>query len=507
MTSDPSDMPAVKSPIASSEALPVSPLTRRPPRLAPDSSRVISRLFVPDEAMPGHHSRARGILDRVLELTDAEVDLALDDLRRRFTARHRDLDAVFERHFDFMVPRTDADDGTQTHRRLLIGAFFTAEYATEGSALTNPSMVPHPDQSGLEPGQLRFVMSARAVGEGHFSCVAFRTGVVDGTGNITVDAPGPYLDTGEQLSPTLRHHAFLALLRERNADNETAEHVLGRLGDRFDKGDLMAALARLDPQLMRRLPARETIQHMEWIAYNHYGIRFDPVSRIDERLLAPVGPSESNGMEDARFTRFVDDDGSVTYLATYTAYDGRTVTPQLIETDDFRTFAVHQLSGTAAKNKGMALFPRRVGGQYVSLSRYDRERSSITRSDDGLTWSDAVTLDVPLRPWELIQAGNCGPPIETEQGWLVMTHGVGPMRTYGLGAVLLDLDDPSKVLGSTEEPLLLPADDERNGYVPNVVYSCGGLRHGSCIVLPYGFGDQQISFAVLDLPRLLALLR
>jgi predicted GH43/DUF377 family glycosyl hydrolase len=498
---------AVRSPIASSEALPISPLTRRPPRLAPDSSRVIARLFVPDEAVPKHHSRARGILNRVLELTDAEVDLALADLRRRFTSRHRDLDGVFERHFDFMVPRTEADDGTQTNRRLLIGAFFTAEYSTEGAALTNPSMVPHPDQSGLAPGELRFLMSARAVGEGHFSCIAFRTGTADTVGNITVDEPGPYLETGEQLSPTFRREAFRSLLRERNADNETADHVLGRLDDRFEKPDLMAAIADVDPRLLRRLPARETIQHMEWIAFNHYGIRFGPESRIDERLLAPVAPSESNGMEDARFTRFVDDDGSVTYRATYTAYDGISVTPQLIETDDFRTFSIHQLSGPAAKNKGMALFPRRLGGQYVSLSRYDRERSSITRSDDGLTWMEAVTLDVPLRPWELIQAGNCGPPIETDEGWLVLTHGVGPMRTYGLGALLLDLDDPSKVLASTDEPLLLPNDDERNGYVPNVVYSCGGLRHGTCIVLPYGLGDQQIAFAVLDLPRLFSLLR
>lgn len=498
---------AGKSPIASSEALPISPLARRPPRLAPDSARVIARLFVPDEAVPGHHSRARGILDRVLELTDAEVDLALADLRRRFTSRHRDLDAVFERHFDLMVPSTDADDGTQTNRRLLIGAFFTAEYSTEGAALTNPSMVPHPDQSGVATGQLRFLMSARAVGEGHFSCIAFRTGVVDGAGNITVDEPGPYLDTGEQLAPTFDREAFWALLCERNADNETADHLLGRLDDQFDKAELRAAIAQLDGRLLRRLPARQTIQQVEWIAFNHYGIRFAPESRIDERLLAPVGPSESNGMEDARFTRFVDDDGSVTYLATYTAYDGVKVTPQLIETDDFRTFKIVQLSGPAAKNKGMALFPRRLGGQYVSLSRYDRERSSITRSDDGLTWSEAVTLDTPLRPWELIQAGNCGPPIETERGWLVLTHGVGPMRTYGLGALLLDLDDPSKVVASTEEPLLLPADDERNGYVPNVVYSCGSMRHGDCIVLPYGFGDQQIAFAVLDLPRLFALLR
>ncbi len=268
--------------------------------------------------------------------------------------------------------------------------------------------------------------------------------------------------------------------------------------------ELEAAIAEIDPRLLRRRPARETIQQLEWIAFNHYQVTFPAESRIDERILAPVGPSESRGMEDARFTRLTDDDGRVTYCATYTAYDGSNVAPQLIETDDFLTFRIFQLSGPAAKNKGMALFPRTVDGEYLSLSRWDRERSSITRSRDRLCWQDAVTLDTPLRPWELIQAGNCGPPIETEQGWLVFTHGVGAMRTYGLGALLLGRDDPTKVVGSTDLPLLLADDSERDGYVPNVVYSCGGMRHGDLVVLPYGFGDQQIAFAVLNLPSLLA---
>jgi predicted GH43/DUF377 family glycosyl hydrolase len=468
---------------------------------------VISRLFVPDEAVPGHQSRAQGIVERVLGLTDAEVSEALADLRRRFTHRHRKLDATFERHFDVVAPGMAADDAARGDRRLLIGAYFTAEYATEGAALTNPSMVQHPDQGGVAPGEVRFVMSARAVGEGHYSTIAFRTGVADGDGNIRVDPPGPFLDSGQPLASRFDKSAFWAQLRQYGADDETAAFVLGRLSDPFDKPELDAAITGIDRRLLRRLPAQQTIQRLEWIAFNHYGVTFPEESRIDERLLAPVGPSESNGMEDARFTRLVDDDGTVTYCATYTAFNGIGIDPQRIETSDFRTFHIAQLSGPAAQNKGMALFPRKVGGQYLSLSRWDRERSSITSSIDRLHWESAVTLDTPLHPWELIQAGNCGPPIETERGWLVLTHGVGPMRTYGLGALLLDLDDPRTVLGCIERPLLLPDEDERNGYVPNVVYSCGGMRHGDCIVLPYGLGDQQIAFATIDLPGLYDLLR
>ena len=483
------------------------PLRRIDLRLSPDPARVIARLFVPDEAMPGHHSRARGILERVLELSDDEVTDALADLRRRFSSRHRDLDGLFERHFALVAPRLAAGEATPEPRRLLIGAYFTAEYATEGAALTNPSMVDHPDQGGLAPGQRRFVMSGRAVGEGHISCIAFRTGVVDAGGNIEVDDPGPFLDVGESVPTSYRQGPFWAQLEQLGSANETAAYVFDRLPDPFDRPALDAAVGQIPARMRRFQPAQETIQWFEWIAANHYSVTFPREGRLDERVLAPVGPSETNGMEDARFTRVVGEDDRASYVGTYTAYDGTHVVPQLIETDDFCTFRISQLSGSAAKNKGMAMFPRRVGGQHLSLSRYDRERSSVTRSEDGLCWEEAVTVDKPLHPWELIQAGNCGPPIETERGWLVLTHGVGPMRTYGLGALLLDLENPSKVVASTEQPLLLPDDTERDGYVPNVVYSCGGLRHGDLVVLPYGFGDQQISFVVLDLPRLLEQLR
>ena len=483
-----------------------SPLTRVGPRLSPDPARVIARLFVPGEELPGHRSRATTVLQRVLDLSDAEVTAALDDLHTRFGPRHRDVDDIYQHHFTLMAHRLGGETPTRD-RRLLIGAYFTSEYSVEGAALTNPSMVAHPDQAGVGAGERRFVMSVRSVGEGHLSCIELRTGVVDAEGGVRVDDPGRYLDMGQPRPPRFDQAHFRSLVVDQGADDETASFVLDGLGDPFLKSELDAAIAGIHSRIVRRPHARETIERLERIALDTYEVTFPPTGMISERVLHPAGPSETHGMEDARLTRLVEDDGAVRYCATYTAYDGANVAPQLLETSDFLTFRVTQLHGHAAKNKGLALFPRRVGGQYLALSRYDRERTSITSSEDLRSWRDAVTLDTPLRPWELIQTGNCGPPVETDQGWLVLTHGVGAMRTYGLGAMLLDLDDPRKVLGSTEAPILLADDEEQDGYVPNVVYSCGGMRHGAKVVLPYGFGDQQISFAVIDLPELYQLLR
>ncbi|MEO5678684.1 MAG: glycoside hydrolase family 130 protein [Acidimicrobiales bacterium] len=481
-------------------------LRRIGPRLSPDRGRVVARLFVPGEELPGHHSRATTVLQRVQALSDTEVTAAVADLRGRFGGRHRDLDQVFLHHFGLVAHRLAGGEPT-TDRRLLIGAYFTAEYVPEGAAMTNPSMVPHPDQSGLAAGEIRFVMAVRSVGEGHLSCIEFRTGVVSEAGRVTVHEAGRYLDMGQPVASKYDHASFRALVVEQGIDDETASFVLDGLGDPFLKSELDAAVACMHPQIVSRPNARETIDGLARIALNNYEVTFPPSSAISERILYPSGPSESHGMEDARLTRFVEDDGTVRHCATYTAYDGWNVDPQLLETDDFLTFRVSQLTGPAATNKGLALFPRKVGGTYLALSRYDRERSSITTSDDLRRWGNPVTIETPLRPWELIQTGNCGPPIETERGWLVLTHGVGAMRTYGLGALLLDLDDPRKVLGTTDLPILLPDDTEQDGYVPNVVYSCGAMRHGDMVILPYGFGDQQISFALLDLPQLYDLLR
>jgi predicted GH43/DUF377 family glycosyl hydrolase len=258
---------------------------------------------------------------------------------------------------------------------------------------------------------------------------------------------------------------------------------------------------------LTRGSAEAIVERIRRIASCNYQLQFPPDRPISERVIYPSSPDESRGVEDARFTRFVDDDATITYYATYTAFDGSEVTPHLLQTKDFETFESTQLIGGAARNKGMALFPRRIGGEYLMLSRWDRESIAITRSTDTRHWGAAVTLRTPVEPWELIQLGNCGSPIETPDGWLVLTHGVGPMREYGIGAILLDLDEPSKVVGALSRPMLTPADEERDGYVPNVVYSCGALIHEQTLVLPYGCSDSSIRVAFVDLQELLKALR
>jgi predicted GH43/DUF377 family glycosyl hydrolase len=283
--------------------------------------------------------------------------------------------------------------------------------------------------------------------------------------------------------------------------------VLDSLPARFSPGELDRALAGLKAQGVTHRGVRTTIDQFREIALSNYDTEFPDDSTVAERVLLPTGPTESHGMEDARFVRFVDDDGTVTYYATYTAFDGVHVEPQLLETTDFRRFRVTQLTGTAAKNKGLALFPRRVGGRYVALSRWDRESNAVVTSDNCRSWEAATTLQSPERPWELLQLGNCGSPVETPEGWLVLTHGVGPMRVYSIGAILLDLDDPTKMLAQLSAPLMSPDDSERDGYVPNVVYSCGPLLHGQWLVIPYGIADATVGIAVVDVAELLDRLR
>jgi predicted GH43/DUF377 family glycosyl hydrolase len=480
-------------------------VTRTPVRLAANPARVIATLFMPGEEMPEDHSRATAVIERVLALDDDQVNATLADLTTRFSRRHRSLEATFQQHFDIIAPRLGASVPQSQDRRLLrllIGAYFSREEAPEGTALMSPSIVEHPDQTGLSPGELRFVLSARAVGAGHVSYIEFRTGIIGNDGTIRIDDPGGLLETGQPRPPVYERDIFHAQLAEVGYDDDIAHLVLDSLGARFGKAALDQAVGALDRHVLSREDGRETVRWLDWVAANNYEVVFPEDTAIDERVLVPTGPTESHGIEDARFVRFVDD-GAVTYYATYTAYDGSHVVPQLLQTTDFRTFRAHQLSGPSAKNKGMALFPRRIGGQYVSLSRWDRENSSVAVSDDGWAWGPPTTIQVPRHTWEFIQVGNCGSPIETPAGWLVLAHGVGPMRTYAIGATLLDLDDPLRVVATLPTPLIAPPDDERDGYVPNVVYSCGALVHGELMVLPYGFGDQAIGIALVDMPELL----
>jgi predicted GH43/DUF377 family glycosyl hydrolase len=481
--------------------------TRSPQRLAADPSRVITRLFVPgQEGFELQDSRAGAVLRRVLALDEDDVCASLDDVITRFNRRHRDLIRTFSRHARELADRLDPTRDLSEARMLLLGATFTSEYAIEGAALCNPSIVAHPDQTGTAAGSLRFVMSVRGIGEGHRSSIGFRTGVVDAAGGVTIDDPAPFTSVGS-VTPTLLDAAvFRSELARLHDVGEAVDYVLDALGERFTRDDLGEQLDKLQTHRSTRGHAPATISLIRTIAERTYGIEFAEDIPLSERVLWPAMGAEAAGMEDARFVRFVDDDGSVAFYATYTAYSGSHISQQLLETDDFRTFTSTPMVGRAAANKGLALFPRRIRGRFAALSRSDRESNSIAYSDHPFVWTDSVPCQQPTRAWEAVQLGNCGPPIETEAGWLVLTHGVGPMRTYSIGAILLDLEDPTQVLGQLRQPLLSPADDEQDGYVPNVVYSCGALVHAATVVVPYGIGDAAIGFATVPLRELLATL-
>jgi predicted GH43/DUF377 family glycosyl hydrolase len=491
------------------EAVPLtSLLTRTHHRLMPDPGRLLSRMFVPGhETLIRGEPRVRTVMDRILEMTDEEVDRTLARTFARYSGKYQDLGDNLERNFWRVTARLGREPEVSTARRRLIGAYFCQEYALEGAALFNPSIVPHPDQEGCGPGELRFVMSLRAVGEGHLSSIEFRTGTIGGYSGITLDAPGRFLSTGQARPVAYDREFFRARLAAVGHDGENAQLLWNLLPSRFNLAELDVAVAELSLRQEARTDALALIDRVRWIAESHYEVEFDDRYALSERVLWPTGPDESHGMEDARFVRFTDGGRPPVYNATYTAYDGRTVTAHLLETTDFRTFASYQLSGPATANKGMALFPRRIGGRYAALSRWDRENNSITYSDDRLRWDSASTLQVPSSPWELTQLGNCGSPIETPSGWLVFTHGVGPMREYAIGAILLDLDEPEHVLSALPEPLLTADQSERHGYVPNVVYSCGALLHGQTVVLPYACNDYSVRIATVDLPALLARLQ
>ncbi|MFG1934634.1 glycoside hydrolase family 130 protein [Mycobacterium sp. NPDC048908] len=480
-------------------------VTRSPQRLVADRSRVITKLFVPgQEGFEKQDSRAGAVLARILALDEDEARASLDDVVTRFDARHRDLVGTFRRHAREIADRLDPASYLSDVRMLLLGAVFTNEYAIEGAALCNPSMVTHPDQTAVAPGSLRFVMSVRGIGEGHISSIGFRTGVVDGGGGITLEDPGPYAVVGSVVPTLLDGAVMRSELRRLHGAGESADFVLDALGDQFTRSDLDEQLDNLQTHRRTRGHAAETISLIRSIAERIYGVQFGDSVSMSERVLWPAMSAEAAGMEDARFVRFVDDDGSVTFYASYTAYSGSHISQQLLATEDFRAFTSTPMVGRAAANKGLALFPRRIGGQFAAMSRSDRESNSIAFSDHPFEWTDSTPCQQPTRAWEAVQLGNCGPPIETEAGWLVLTHGVGPMRTYRIGAILLDLDDPTRIVGHLREPLLSPAADEQDGYVPNVVYSCGALVHGGTLVVPYGIGDAAIGVATVPLAELLA---
>ncbi len=421
-------------------------LNRQALYLRPDPARVLVRSFKPAieprEINPIDRTRANHIIDRVLTLDNDAASAMLDEVLENFQGRHRNLLATFDARAEEMEDTLAFHPATTYIQRQLIGAYFLHEYSFEASALFNPSIVPHPDQTGAPAGGLRFILSLRAVGEGHVSSLTFRSGTVSDRGAITVD-------------PTMR-------------------------------------LASI-PRVISRVPSPggEVIR-----------VSFRAEEDISERVIFPITEAQCNGIEDARFVAF-EDEGKTTFYATYTAYSGWAIRSELIETSDFVTFRMTPLMGSAAKNKGMALFPRKINGRYAMIARQDNENLYLIYSDDLYSWDGGEAILKPQYPWEFVQIGNCGSPIELDEGWLLLTHGVGPVRKYSIGAVLLDKANPAKVLARSKEPLVRPDPSEREGYVPNVVYTCGALRHHDLIVLPYAVSDTFSNFATIKIDALL----
>jgi predicted GH43/DUF377 family glycosyl hydrolase len=475
-------------------------LHRHEVTLLPESARVIIRPFIPGE---DHYIAA--IIGRALALTEGEVACQLEGVRREFDDRHYDIESILLRNFEKIQRHIPDQNDLSRDQQLLIGALFSGEYALESAALFNPSMVLHPDQSDAPDGGQRFIMSLRATGEGHISSIEFRSGTIDRNGEIEI-APVSRFVTEPEIIPDPRYQkrSFLHKLHEMGVDDRHLEAVLAPLGDHFNRSDLNKSVGRVRHKTQHDIhELNHTLECIQWLADSNYELRFSDKLAISERIIFPVSSNESNGIEDARFVRFVDDDGLVTYYATYTAYNGHDILPQLIETKDFLHFHILTLNGDAVQNKGMALFPRRIGGRYAMLSRQDNENLFIMFSDNPHHWSNPEVIMRPSAMWETVKIGNCGSPIETEAGWLVITHGVGPMRKYCIGAVLLDLEDPRQVIGRLPEPLLCPEGNEREGYVPNVVYSCGSMLHGKELILPFAVSDQASAIAAVCLDDLL----
>ncbi len=472
-------------------------------RIGPDPARVVAKPFIPGHStFGGPTTRVDRIIDRLRLLDDAEVSTAIDDGRRRAKRRHRDIESTWIANGRLACDMSiDSCSGLDRARVLLLGMAFTLEYAFEAAALTNPSMVAIGE---LTPdGDQQIVMSARAIGEGHISSITFRGGHVSPEGKVRFDRPSPWADNGERRLGPFDREKFRARLSELGVQNHLSERVLDDLGQSFKLSELEEALSRRADSDDMAAIRFETERAVHWLATSNYEVSFNGAP-LGERVLSPAGPAESRGMEDARFVRFSEEDGTTNYYATYTAFDGFEVLPQLIETADFTTFNISTLSGVCARGKGMALFPRRIGGDFVALARTDNESTFLLRSDSVLRWDVAELVLAPTEPWEIVQGGNCGSPMETPDGWLVLMHGVGPMRRYVLSAVLLDLDEPTKVIGRLPEPLLEPESWERDGYVPNVVYSCGGLIHHDLLVVPYGISDSRISVATAPVSDVLA---
>jgi predicted GH43/DUF377 family glycosyl hydrolase len=471
---------------------------RLPIQLEPDSSRVITRFFG-----FGEENRMRGIIARLLLIPEAAVATLLAGLEDNFRPIHSNIDDIFRENYAAVKRLIPNQDALSEVRQRFVGACFTMEYAIESAALFNPSMVPAIDQSRVPPGSVRFLMSLRATGEGHLSSIVFRRGLVDSNGSVTVDPPSRQ---SRPLRVTIPSHFekadFIQQLRALDAWTKYAQSILSRLAERFTRAELSNAIDAIRNEAAVSGESEESNDALLALTQANYQISLASTD-ISEAVIFPYSDNERRGIEDLRLVRFAGDDGSVHYYGTYTAFDGFRIFPHLLEYPSGQNIQVHMLTGRCAKNKGMALFPRKIEGRYAMIARLDNENLYYMESEDVCVWDEAQLLRAPTFPWEVIQIGNCGPPLETEAGWLLLTHGVGPMRQYCIGAILLDLNNPREVIGQTTEPILVPTGGERIGYVPNVVYSCGGMIHAGNLILPYAMSDLATSIAVIDLQQLL----
>ncbi len=474
-------------------------IKRKKKKILRDSSRVITRLHIPD----GAH-RIQKIIQRIIDLPDTTAENLLTQIMLDFSERHKDIRGIFKRRLNELKDYVHPDAALSDTKKCLIGAYFTMEYSIESAALFNPSIVLHPDQGGLDKNNLRFIMSFRATGEGHISSIVFRSGVLDSHNTFIFDPISDYVETPDvHLDPAYDRRLFELKLNEMEACDETTAYILDRLPENFTYNELKEQIGPLTAEpVFSETRQNETFDIMHWLANSNYELNFRSDNGISERVIFPVSTNESKGIEDARFVQFFDD-SEVTYYATYTAYNGFNILPQLIETKDFVKFNILTLNGKAVQNKGMALFPRKINGEYVMLSRQDGENNHIMFSDNIHFWQESQIIQEPTRPWEFIQIGNCGSPLETDKGWIVLTHGVGPMRQYCIGALLLDLENPAKIIARLEEPLLSPREEEREGYVPNVVYTCGAIIHNNELVIPYAMSDIMTGMATVNVSELI----
>lgn len=488
--------------MAKNSSVPPIPQARRKPIVInANIGRVITRPYIPHT-----EERICNVINRVLDLDEDEACVLLENVMHNFSHRHRYFRETLLRNFERMSNHVPDIETLSEQRQLLIGSYFTAEYSVEAVALFNPSMVEVPVLETDPEGSCRFIMSFRAVGEGHLSSIEFRSGIIDSNNDIYFDPLSNYVRTPRFHSDSsYDRELFWSKLGSMGASPKVIKWLLCDLPEKFTFNELEVKISEhYTGTNIRAEDKTDAIDMAMWLARSNYEILFHPEHQVSERVIFPISEPESRGIEDARFVRFVEDDGTVIYYATYTAYNGETILPQLITTTDFFSFKIDTLYGKQVYGKGMALFPRKIAGKYVMLSRQDGENNFIMFSDDVHFWDNAQMLQIPVFPHEFFQIGNGGSPIETNEGWLVITHGVGPMRTYSLGIELLDLDDPTRIISHLEEPILIPNEHDRDGYVPNVIYSCGAMIFQNELIIPYASADQRCGIATLSLSDLMA---